>query len=226
MNSPTTVNVLAARPSRSTRYARTAFALVGALTMLATAGRSAEAQASPDEQAIALASPAKKPSWEFLVSSGNIVPTGAEGDVIKRSNLTVAQLSYVVRPPIAITASVGWARSRDIATVGDPRLDVFTYDIGTEFRAPGWLTGHDLRFMPFAGAGAGARSYNYRNLEIDARHNVSGYVAAGGELGFKKVGVRLEVRDYVSGFKPLAGGGAAATGNDIVMMLGLRFGAR
>ena len=158
MNSPTTVNVLAARPSRSTRYARTAFALVGALTMLATAGRSAEAQASPDEQAIALASPAKKPSWEFLVSSGNIVPTGAEGDVIKRSNLTVAQLSYVVRPPIAITASVGWARSRDIATVGDPRLDVFTYDIGTEFRAPGWLTGHDLRFMPFAGAGAGARA--------------------------------------------------------------------
>jgi hypothetical protein len=226
MHSPTTVTVIASRPSRSGRHARIALAVVGAFIMLATADRAAEAQTSPDENAVALASPTKKPAWEFLVSSGNIVPTGGQRDAIKRSNLTVAQLSYVVRPPIAITASIGWARSRDIASVGDPRLDVFTYDLGTEFRARGWITGHDVTFRPFTGAGAGARSYNYRSLEVDARHNVSGYVAAGGELGFKRVGLRLEVRDYVSGFKPLSGGGTARTGNDVVVMAGLRFGTR
>jgi hypothetical protein len=226
MHSTTTVTVIASRPSAFRRHARIAAAVFGALAMVATANRAADAQTTLAEDVDALASPAKEPAWEFLVSSGNIVPTGAQRDAIKRSNLTVAQISYVVRPPIAITASIGWARSRDIATIGDPRLDVFTYDLGTEFRAPGWSTGPDVTFRPFTGIGAGARSYNYRSLEVDARHNVSGYVAAGGEFGFKHVGLRLEVRDYVSGFKPLGGGGTATTGNDVVVMAGLRFGTR
>ena len=37
------------------------------------------------------------------------------------------------------------------------------------------------------------------------------------------LGLRLEVRDYVAGFKPLAGGGTADTRNDVVIMAGLRF---
>jgi hypothetical protein len=49
---------------------------------------------------------------------------------------TAAQLSYVVRPDFAITATLGWATSRDIHSVGRPRLDVFTYDLGAEVRAP------------------------------------------------------------------------------------------
>ena len=69
---------------------------------------------------------------------------------------------------------------------------------------------------------AGARSYNYRSLHVDARHDVS----AGGEIGLGRVGLRLEVRDYVSGFKPLDGGGTAATRNDVVVLAGLRFGTR
>src|SRR3954471_15407669 len=226
MNSATTDFVITFCPSPSRRHTRRALAVFGAFIMVATASRAAQAQTAPAGNADALASPATKPAWEFLVSSGNIVPTGAERGAIKRSNLTIAQFSYVVRPQIALTSSVGWARSRDIATVGDPRLDVFTYDLGTEVRAPRWIAGRDATFMPFAGIGVGARSYNYRSLEVDARHNVSGYVAAGGDLGFKRVGLRLEVRDYVSGFKPLAGGGAATTGNDVVVMVGLRFGTR
>ena len=222
----TTVTVATSRPSPSKRHARIALAVAGVIIMLASANRAAEAQTAAEESTDGYAQAAKKPAWEFLVSSGSNVPTGAQRDAIKRSNLTVAQLSYLLRPRIAVTGSVGWARSRDIATLGAPRLDVFTYDLGTEFRAPAWITGHGTTFMPFAGVGAGARSYNYRSLEIDARHNVSAYVGVGGELGIKRVGLRLEVRDYVSGFKPLAGGGTAATGNDLVVMAGLRFRTR
>jgi hypothetical protein len=133
---------------------------------------------------------------------------------------------YVARPALAITSTVGWARSRDIATAGDPKLDVFTYDVGAEVRAPRWITGKTLTFSPFAGAGAGGRSYNYRKLDVDATHNLSAYGSAGGELGIRRVRVRLEARDYVSGFKPLAGAGAARTGNDVVVMVGLRFVSR
>ena len=80
-----------------------------------------------------------------------------------------------------------------------------------------------MTFAPFVGAGAGARSYNYRNLDVDATHNVAAYGAAGGELGVGRVGLRLEVRDYVTGFKPLAGRGASDTRNGVVIMVGVRF---
>jgi hypothetical protein len=54
--------------------------------------RAAEAQTSPEQ----------KPGWEFLVSTGAVVPTGAQRDAIKQGNLTAAQLSFVVRPEIAM----------------------------------------------------------------------------------------------------------------------------
>jgi hypothetical protein len=170
-------------------------------------------------------SPTSRPgsSWELLLPSGTLVPTGAQRDVMKRGNLTAVQISYVARPMFAITSTVGWARSRDILMADSPKLDVFTYDVGAEIRAPGSLTGKTVTFTPFAGAGVGGRSYNHRKLDLDATHNVAAYGSVGGEFGIQRVRVRLEARDYVAGFKPLAGAGAARTGNDVVVMAGLRF---
>ena len=170
--------------------------------------------------------PEHKPAWEFVVSSGTVVPTGVQGDAIKRGKLTAAQLAWVVRPALALTGTVGWARSRDIATVGDPKLDVFTYDLGAEVRAARWTARDAITFSPFAGVGAGGRSYNYRSLNVDATHNVAAYGSAGGELGIGRVRLRVEARDYLTGFKPLQAQGAARTGNDVVVMAGLRFVTR
>jgi hypothetical protein len=171
---------------------------------------------------------APQPSpWEFRVSSGALVPTGVQRDVLKNAALTVAQLSYVVRPPLALTGSFGWARSRDVASAGAPKVDVFTYDLGAEARAPQWFADHALTLSTFAGGGVGGRSYNYRNLDVDATRNVAAYGAVGGEVGIRRrVHLRLEVRDYVGGFKPLAGGGHGDTRNDVVLMAGLRFSRR
>lgn len=165
---------------------------------------------------------AKQARWELLVPSGALVPTGEQRDAIKTANLSAVQISYVPKPALAITSMFSWARSHDVATAGDPKLDVFTYDVGAELRAPSSKKG----FTAFAGAGLGGRSYNYRKLDVDATHNVSAYASAGGELGIRRVRVRIEARDYVSGFKPLSGEGAARTGNDIVVMAGLRLVAR
>ena len=164
--------------------------------------------------------------WELVVPSGAIVPTGTQREAIKRGNLTAVQVMYVAKPALAITSTLGWARSRDIATVGNPKLDLFTYDVGAEVRAPRWIAGKTSMFTPFAGVGAGGRSYNYRKLEVDATHNLAAYASGGGELGIRRVRVRLEARDYLAGFKPLAGRGAARSGNDVVLMAGLRFVSR
>jgi hypothetical protein len=75
---------------------------------------------------------------------------------------------------------------------------------------------------PLRRRGHGARSYNHRKLDVDATHHVAGYAAVGGEPGMGRVGLRLEARDYASGFRPLVGGGSARTRNDVVALLGLR----
>lgn len=164
--------------------------------------------------------------WSLVVPGGTIVPTGAQRQAIKRGDVTAAQLAYAVRPSFAITSTFGWARSRDIATAGDPKLDVFTYDIGVETRARRWLESNGVTLTPFAGAGAGGRSYNYRKLDVDATHNLAGYVSAGGELRIRRLGLRLEARDYVTGFKPLQGSGETRTGNDVVVLAGLHLFSR
>jgi hypothetical protein len=164
--------------------------------------------------------------WELNVPSGTLVPTGDQRDAIKRGNLSAVQITFVAKPMFAITTTGGWARSRDIATVGDPKLDVFTYDVGAELRAPRLMSGKGMTFSGFAGVGGGGRSYNYRKLEVDATHNLSAYGSVGGELGIRRVRVRIEARDYVSEFKPLAGPGESRTGNDVVVMAGLRIVSR
>lgn len=165
---------------------------------------------------------AKSSAWEFLATGGDVIPTGHQRDVIKKGKLSAAQLTYVAHPNLALTATLGWARTNDIASAGDPTLDVFTYDLGAELRGNRWNEGGDVSFRPFAGAGAGARSYNYRNLDVDATHNLAAYGSAGGDLAIKRVQLRIEARDYVTGFKPLSGVGATDTRNDVVVMVGVR----
>lgn len=175
-------------------------------------GQTAESQAA-----------AQKPArWELHVPSGALLPTGGQRDAIKRANISAVQISYVTRPSLAITSTFGWARSRDVAMTDSPKLDVFTYDLGAELRAPRWKKS----FTPFVGGGAGGRTYNYRKLEIDATHNLAAYGSVGAELAIKRVAVRVEARDYVAGFKPLNGAGASRTGNDVVVMAGLRLVSR
>ena len=180
----------------------------------------------PAQVTEARTAPEAKPHWELLVPSGTMIPTGSQSDAIKRGNISAVQLTFVGRPSLGFTSTFGWARSRDIATAGNPKLDVFTYDIGAEVRAPRWLDGKGMTFSPFAGAGAGGRSYNYRKLDVDATHNLGAYATVGGELGVRRARVRLEVRDYATGFKPLTGQGTTRTGNDVVVMAGLRIVSR
>jgi hypothetical protein len=168
----------------------------------------------------------KTSGWEFRVNSGAFVPTGDQRTALKDAQVSAAQLSWVVRPSLAVTGTFGWARSRDLLSVDTPKLDVFTSDLGIEARGGEMFAEHAITFSPFAGIGAGARSYNYRNLDVDATNNLAGYAAVGGELGYRRLGLRLEVRDYAAGFKPLIGTGKSDLRNDVVVMVGLRFNRR
>jgi hypothetical protein len=193
--------------------ARAAFATLGVLTALIAPAQAAKAQ-NPTPRTSA---------WEFRVTSGAFVPTGSQRTPLQNAQVTAAQVSWAIRPSLAITGTFGWARSRDMSATESPRLDVFTSDLGVEARGGVWFAQRAVTFTPFAGLGAGVRSYNYRSRDVNATHNAAGYGTVGGEVGIGRVGVRLEVRDYATGFKPLVGRGPSDVRNDVVMMVALRF---
>lgn len=204
---------LDARRSGLRRVARATLVGAGVLGFLLAPTRPAGAQSTAPLTS----------AWEFRITSGAFVPTGSLRNTLRNAEVTALQLSWAIRPSLAFTGTFGWARSRDLSTAQTPKLDVFSSDVGVEFRAGAWFTRHAVTFTPFAGLGAGVRSYNYRSLDANATHNAAGYGTVGGELGIGRVGVRLEVRDYATGFKPLVGRGPSDVRNDVVMMAALRF---
>src|SRR5690606_26197764 len=103
-----------------------------------------------------------------------------------------------------------------------PKLDVFLYDLGAELRTPRPVARGAFTLRPFVGLGGGARSYNHRSLDVDATHDPAAYGGVGAEIGVRRVRLRLEARDYVTGFAPLAGVGPARVRNDVVLLAGLR----
>jgi hypothetical protein len=205
-------------PSRTARggrqgFTRAMFVTIGAIAMLLTSTRPAKAQSPPPPPG----------AWEFYVSGGWLMPTGAQRATIKTADLTAVVVSYVPRPSFAITGTFEWGRSHDLAVVGEPKLDVFLCDVGAEARGTQMSLGGAWKVAPFVGIGGGAQSYNIPKLPVDPTYNLAAYGSVGGEFAIHRVHLRLEVRDNVSSFKPLAGGGKAATRNDVVVMLGLRF---
>jgi hypothetical protein len=159
---------------------------------------------------------------ELRITTGELVPTGTQRNALNKGKVTAAQLSWAVRPSLAIVGTFGWTRARDIASAGEPKLDVFSYDLGLEARGRRLRDGRAVTFAPIAGFGAGTRSYNYRKLDVDATNNLAAYASAGGDIAIGRLGMRLEARNYVTGFKPLIGSGKSATRNDVVFMAAVR----
>lgn len=193
-----------------------AVALVASIALLPAALRPASAQVPAEPTA----------RWEFLMSSGATIPAGEQRRAISSGALSTVQVSYVARPAIAVTATMGWTRSRDLAFAGNPTLDLFSYDIGAEARAHGAHAGNGIAFRPFAGVGVGARSYNHRHVDLAVTHAATAYAGVGGELGGGRIRLKLEARDYMIRFKPLAGHGGSDTRSEVALMAGLRLVSR
>lgn len=193
--------------SRRHRFTRIALATAGFGSIFAARSRPSEAQVAAES----------RPRVELAVPAGRLVPTGAQGTAIARGGVTAVQVSYVPRPTLALTSTLGWARSRDVAEASRPKLDIFLFDVGAEVRAPRWIGNKALTLSPFAGVGAGVRAYNRRSLDTVAP-SAAGYASAGTEVGIRRVRLRIEARDYVSGLEPFR--------NDVMMMVGLRIASR
>jgi hypothetical protein len=165
------------------------------------------------------------PGFELLVPSGTMVPIGAHEDDVRRAKLTAVQLSYGLRPALVLTSTVGWARATPVGLGPDAKLDLFTYDAGVEYRLPRRSADRRVNFKPFTGAGIGARTRNFRHVDVATTHNLATYASVGGELGLSRVRVRLEMRDYLTWVTRFDSAGTTRR-NDVAVLAGLRLALR
>ena len=164
--------------------------------------------------------------WTVRFTSGALVATGAQRNTFKDAQLSAAGLSWRVRPSLAITSTISWARSRALDVADRGKVDVFTSDLGVEMETKTWSPSAAVRFKLFAGTGAGVRSYNYLAASEDAAHHPAGYLAVGGDVSLGRVGMRLEARDYASRFTSASVPRTTDTRNDLVISAGLHFKKR
>ena len=149
---------------------------------------------------------------------GAYIPTGDQRDFLKDAVLIGAQAAWNANANLSVTGSFGWAPSKDKITAGDQTIDAFQYDLGVEVR-PSFASLAGT--TPFIGAGAGGRTYSYRDYNVDSKTNFDGYGALGVDVPAGPVDLRIEGRDYVSRFQPLTGGGDTKTRNDLALFAGL-----
>ncbi len=207
----TTINVTRVMPV----VTRTLLASLGALVLLTGTLRPAHAEPQP----------ARLAAWEFQMASGSVVPVGAQRQSIERGGLSTAQLTRIVRPSLALTATAGWARSRDLESDARPKLDIVSGDLGAELRGPRYAFGPAVSLRPIVASGAGVRHYAPRSGS-SASDRFTAYAGVGGDLHVLRVGLRLEARDYVTGGESLANVRASSLRHEIAIMAGLRWVSR
>jgi hypothetical protein len=158
---------------------------------------------------------------------GALVATGDHRDVLKDAVLVGAQAAFAFHSNFALVGSFGWSPSTDKATVGQPKVDVYEYDLGLEGRLDNLTPGSRISTQPYAAIGAGGRTYDLRDTpNSSAETNALGYGAIGLDLNQAAgpVGVRIEARDNVTGFKGLKGELIdRVTRNDLQFSAGLTF---
>lgn len=159
---------------------------------------------------------------ELRPFAGAFLPTGPARSLLKDGLLAGGQVSVRILPQLAATGTFAWTPNNDRTIAGAPTVDVYQYDVGLEARGAGWFQQGGWDFTPFVGAGVGGRTYSYRYLGVGSTTDFDGYGAVGGELGYGRVGLRVEARDYLSQYHPIDGVGPTTNHNDVIVVAGLR----
>lgn len=168
------------------------------------------------------------PAIDLRPVVGAIVGTGDQGDALKSAVLVGGQASYAFHSNVSLVGSFGWSPSQDKLSPQRPDLDLYQYDLGIEGRLNNLTEGSSIATRPYAVLGGGGRTYSLRNVaNADAQTDPLGYGAIGLDLNHAsgKIGLRLEARDNVTGFKGFRGELAdRKTRNDLQFSAGLTFG--
>ncbi len=140
------------------------------------------------------------PQIELRPVAGAYIPTGVQRDLFKDAAMFGVQGALEVRPNFHVVGSFAWSPGHDRFGLAEDRVNLFQYDAGVEY-GPVVPLGRNWEWKPFAGVGAGARTYDYRATELDTNTCFSGYGALGTEFQYGVTALRIEARDYLYCYK-------------------------
>ena len=155
---------------------------------------------------------------------GVYLPTGPMQDQFKSASMAGVQVAFEMNRNFHVLGSVGWTHGHTKLPISRDRTDIWQYDVGVEGNLIQPL-GDVWLLRPFAGIGAGGRTYDYLAPGVGSRRCTAGYGSLGTELQRGNVALRLEGRDYLSCFEsPVTS--QKSTLNDVGISLGLAYHIR
>lgn len=164
-------------------------------------------------------------SVDVRLISGGLFATGDLGDDITDAGLFGAQVGWQFHRNWGVVGTFAWVPSGSVRLAPNQHLDLYQYDAGIEGRLPEATSFAGFDLSPFAGIGAGARTYSLRrNGDSDTRFD--GYGALGFEAarGGSPFALRIEARDNVSSYRGLQGAASESnTRNDVTVFAGLGY---
>jgi hypothetical protein len=139
------------------------------------------------------------PRLELRPWVGAKIPTGPQKDLFGPAPVFGVQGAIEMTRSLHIVGSLGWRPGHSKMDVGERGVDVLEYDAGVEYNLLFPLSAR-WELKPFAGGGAGARTYLYDTAALDASTPLTAYLTLGTELQRGLVALRLEARGYLHGF--------------------------
>lgn len=153
---------------------------------------------------------------------GMYVPTGTQRDLFDDAAMYGIQAALELRPSFHLLGTFGYVPGQTKYTTLKNDVQILQYDVGFEFDLVRPL-GDTWLFKPFAGLGAGARTYLYDNDALKNRTCAAGYGALGMEFEINRAAIRLEGRDNVFCFRSALPNIKSKTRNDVGFALGLAY---
>jgi hypothetical protein len=151
---------------------------------------------------------------------GTIIPAGQLRDVIGSETQFGLQVAGELRPWLHVLGTASWTPATTRYVASDRTLRVLQYDVGAEVNGRQELGG-PWDFLPFWGAGLGARTYLYDAGELNDRTCFAGYVSTGFEVQNGPVGLRTEGRANAFCYRSPVAGEASGTRADLGLTFGL-----
>jgi hypothetical protein len=183
--------------------------------------------------AVGVAAVQAKPVPELRVFAGAYVPTGDQADLLESSMMIGTQVGIEAASMVHLIGTFAYATPEAERPSVGRDVHVYQYDAGAEiFRVISASRENDhWTFRPFLGAGLGARTYDFHDVDSGSETNFVGYASLGTEFQHKNVALRIEARDYLSRFSglpvdrhgqhSLTDDGDTSTRNDLVFGGGL-----
>lgn len=158
------------------------------------------------------------PRFEFRPFAGAYVPTGRQSDAFGSAFTAGTQGAVDLTRSIALVGNFAWIHGTDRLSDLGSRVETYQYDAGLEL---GLSRPVEAAFMfrPFLGIGGGGRTYGYKDPGHATKTVATGHGALGTEFLFGRTALRIELRDYVSGYAA-PGSTKNVTRNDMTYTLG------